>query len=160
MAARASFGQRCRAAHTRPAHPPSDPRRRQHAGVREELESRGNNSTRRIFRDFASGRTSSRTRRGARGSFRETSVLAAIEQPMPTFIHVAFECWTFPVSLTLATFLAAFLYLRGWLHLHSSSVNTIQVWRAGSFLLGLFLICAVLGSPLGAFDEMLLTVHM
>jgi len=79
---------------------------------------------------------------------------------MPAFIHVGFECWTFPVSLTLATFLAAFLYLRGWLHLHSSSVNSIQVWRAGSFLLGLFLIWAVLGSPLGAFDEMLLTVHM
>jgi len=56
--------------------------------------------------------------------------------------------------------LAAFLYLRGWLHLRSASVNVIPAWRAGSFLLGLFLIWIAVGSPLAAFDEELLTVHM
>lgn len=79
---------------------------------------------------------------------------------MPTIIQAAFESWTFPVWLTLATVLAAFLYLRGWLHLRSSSVNIIPVWRMGSFLLGLFLVWAAVGSPLAAFDEELLTVHM
>ena len=33
-------------------------------------------------------------------------------------------------------------------------------WRAGSFFLGLFLIWLAVGSPLAAFDEELLTVHM
>jgi len=39
-------------------------------------------------------------------------------------------------------------------------VNAIPSWRAGSFFLGLFLIWLAVGSPLAAFDEELLTVHM
>jgi cytochrome c oxidase assembly factor CtaG len=39
-------------------------------------------------------------------------------------------------------------------------VSVIRTWRAASFLLGLFLIWTALGSPLAAFDEELLTVHM
>jgi len=56
--------------------------------------------------------------------------------------------------------LAGVLYLRGWLHLHSAYVNAIPPRRAGSFFLGLFLIWLAVGSPLAAFDEELLTVHM
>jgi putative membrane protein len=70
------------------------------------------------------------------------------------------EAWTIPVPLTLVIVLAAFLYLRGWLHLRSASVSAIPSWRAGSFFLGLFLIWVAVGSPLAAFDEELLTVHM
>jgi putative membrane protein len=79
---------------------------------------------------------------------------------MPTLLQLALESWTFPLPLTLAMILAAFLYLRGWLHLRSSSANMIGPWQFGSFLLGLFLIWVALGSPLAAFDEQLLTVHM
>jgi putative membrane protein len=79
---------------------------------------------------------------------------------MPPFVEAAFESWTCPVPLTLALILTACLYLRGWLHLRSGSLNFIPTWRAGSFLLGLFLIWVALGSPLAAFDEELLTVHM
>ncbi len=75
-------------------------------------------------------------------------------------VQAAFESWAFPVPLTLAVAFAAFLYLRGWLRLRSSHVNVIPAWRAASFLLGLFLIWVAVGSPLGAFDEELLTVHM
>jgi len=39
-------------------------------------------------------------------------------------------------------------------------VNAIASWRAASFFVGLFLIWVALGSPLAAFDEELLTVHM
>jgi cytochrome c oxidase assembly factor CtaG len=39
-------------------------------------------------------------------------------------------------------------------------VNAIPPWRAGIFFLGLFLIWLAVGSPLAAFDEELLTVHM
>jgi putative membrane protein len=50
--------------------------------------------------------------------------------------------------------------LRGWWRLHLTSPEVIPTWRAGSFLLGVFLIWLALGSPLAAFDEQLLTVHM
>jgi putative membrane protein len=79
---------------------------------------------------------------------------------MTTPIHFALETWTLPVPLTLTMVLAAFLYSRGWFHLRWSCVNVIPPWRAGSFLLGLFLIWMALGSPLSAWDEELLTVHM
>jgi len=79
---------------------------------------------------------------------------------MPPSAQVALEPWSCPVALTLAVVLAGFLYLRGWLHLRSASVDPIPSWRAGSFFLGLFLIWLAVGSPLAAFDEELLTVHM
>jgi putative membrane protein len=79
---------------------------------------------------------------------------------MPPHVHLASGSWSFPVSLTLATLLTALLYLRGWLHLRSASGNVIPVWRASSFFLGLFLIWAAVASPIAAFDEQLLTVHM
>src|SRR5258708_7042544 len=64
------------------------------------------------------------------------------------------------VPLALTLLLAAIVYLRGWLHLRSRSVNIIPAWRAASFLIGVFLIWIALGSALAAFDEKLLTVHM
>jgi putative membrane protein len=79
---------------------------------------------------------------------------------MPSPAQVALESWTLSVPLTLAMALAALLYLRGWLHFRSSCVNVIPSWRACSFFLGLFLIWVAMGSPLSAFDEELLTVHM
>ena len=79
---------------------------------------------------------------------------------MPLSVQVALESWSSPAALTVAMVLTEFLYLRGWLHLRSASVSVIPSWRAGSFFLGLFLIWVALGSPLAAFDEELLTVHM
>src|SRR5271169_6726354 len=79
---------------------------------------------------------------------------------MPSLVQDALQSWIFPASLTLAMTFTGFAYLRGWLHLRSVGANVIPAWRAGSFLLGLFLIWVALGSPLAAFDEELLTVHM
>src|SRR6267378_1212913 len=79
---------------------------------------------------------------------------------MPSQVQLVLASWTLPVPLTLAIMLAAFLYLRGWFHLRSVSVTAIPAWRACSFVLGLFLIWLAVGSPLAAFDEELLTVHM
>jgi len=75
-------------------------------------------------------------------------------------IQFGLTSWALPVPLTLAALLAAFLYLRGWLRLRSASVQAIPGWRATCFFVGLFLIWIALGSPLAAFDEELLTVHM
>jgi putative membrane protein len=79
---------------------------------------------------------------------------------MPLPIQNALATWTSPVPLNLALLLDAFLYLRGWLHLRTSRVNVLSAWRAASFLLGLFLIWLAIGSPLAAFDEQSLTIHM
>jgi putative membrane protein len=64
------------------------------------------------------------------------------------------------VSLILTIVFTAFVYLRGWLHLRSSSLSVIPAWRAGSFLLGLFLIGVAVGSPLAVLHEAMLTGHM
>ena len=79
---------------------------------------------------------------------------------MPIPVENTLENWSPPVPLALAVFLTAIAYMRGWFYLRSRSVNIIPVWRASSFLIGLFLIWIALGSPLAAFDEELLTVHM
>jgi len=64
------------------------------------------------------------------------------------------------VLLTLTIALTALVYLRGWLHLRSTSTNVIAAWRAISFLLGLGLIWAAVASPIAGLDHELLTVHM
>ncbi len=79
---------------------------------------------------------------------------------MPPQVQLALVSWTLPVPLTIAMILAAFPYLRGWIHLRSVSVHAIPAWRACSFVLGLFLIWLAVGSPLSTFDEELLTIHM
>ncbi len=64
-----------------------------------------------------------------------------------------------PVSLVLPIF-AALVYLRGWLHVRSTSLNVIEAWRAGSFVLGLLSIWVALASPIAVWDQALLTGHM
>src|SRR5215831_11017175 len=65
----------------------------------------------------------------------------------------------FVVSLLLTMF-TAFVYLRGWLDLRAASSKTLEAWRAGSFLLGLFLLWVAVASPIAALDHEFLTVHM
>jgi len=64
-----------------------------------------------------------------------------------------------PVSLIL-TIVAVFVYLRGWLHVPSTSLNVTDTWRVGSFSLGLFSMWVALASPIATWDEALLTGHM
>src|SRR5271168_3045662 len=97
-------------------------------------------------------RPSRKVRKGAHQRSRRAS--------MPHFLQAAFEPRTLPALLDLVLILEAYLYLRGWNHLRLSRANVIPAWRAASFLLGLFLIWLAIGSPLSAFDEQLLTVHM
>ena len=79
---------------------------------------------------------------------------------MPPHVHSETVSWEFPVALALALLFAAWLYLRGWIYIRSSSVNVIPIWRAVSYFLGLLLVSTALGSPLAAYDHSLLTVHM
>jgi putative membrane protein len=62
-------------------------------------------------------------------------------------------------ALTMVIALTAFLYLRGWWQLRSTS-SRVSGSRAFSFLVGLFLIWIAIASRLAALDHELLTVHM
>ncbi len=63
-------------------------------------------------------------------------------------------------TILAALFLFSFLYVRGWRRMQRASASAIPGWRLASFLLGMSLIWAALGSPLVAYDHNLLTVHM
>jgi cytochrome c oxidase assembly factor CtaG len=62
--------------------------------------------------------------------------------------------------LTLVLAIAAILYLRGWLRIRGASPGAIPGWRLGAFVAGLVATWIAVGSPLVAFDDELLTVHM
>src|SRR5258705_1434393 len=79
---------------------------------------------------------------------------------MPPLMHTASESWAVAVSLTLIIVFTALVYLRGWLHLRSTSLNVIPAWRAISFFLGLCITWAAVASPIASFDERMLTAHM
>ena len=52
------------------------------------------------------------------------------------------------------------LYMRGWLNIRPSHLCVIPAWRAGSFLLGLFLIWVAAASRMAGLVKQLLTAHM
>ncbi len=56
--------------------------------------------------------------------------------------------------------LVALIYLRGWLRLRRLNLDSVQAWRAGGFMLGLFLIWLAIASPLSSLDHESLTAHM
>jgi len=65
-----------------------------------------------------------------------------------------------PLALTLVMLFPAMVYLRGWLHVRSAHVNSIPVWRAVSFFLGLFFAWVAVASPVATSDQSMLTAHM
>jgi putative membrane protein len=56
--------------------------------------------------------------------------------------------------------LAALIYLRGRLRLCRLNLDRVQAWRAGGFMMGMFLIWLAIASPLSALDHEMLTAHM
>jgi putative membrane protein len=79
---------------------------------------------------------------------------------MPLPVQSVLDNWTSPVLVNAALLFEAVFYLRGWFRLRSARLEVVPGWRAVSFLLGLFLIWLAIGSPLAAFDEQSLTIHM
>ncbi|MGA2696813.1 MAG: cytochrome c oxidase assembly protein [Terriglobales bacterium] len=59
-----------------------------------------------------------------------------------------------------ALIFAALVYLHGWLRLRRQEHNNVQGWRAGSFVLGLFLVWLATASLLAELDHVMLTAHM
>ena len=79
---------------------------------------------------------------------------------MSLAVQARFDAWSLPVPVTLALVLAAFVYLRGWVHLRKVSPHAIPAWRLAAFVSGLFSLWIAVGSPLTAFDDDLLSIHM
>lgn len=76
------------------------------------------------------------------------------------YLHHADSGLRQSVFFTLTLVFAASVYLRGWSSLRSNPWRLGSVWRAFSFLIGLFLIWVAMASPIAALDHELLTVHM
>jgi putative membrane protein len=75
---------------------------------------------------------------------------------MPHAHHAAAESLSFSAGLIFI----ALVYLHKWLSVAWLVPRGVKGWRACSFLLGLLLVWAGLGSPLAFLDHDLLTVHM
>ena len=68
--------------------------------------------------------------------------------------------WSFPIGVNVSLFLAAVIYTRGWLRLRAVFPNLIPAWRLAAFFAGILAVWIAVGSPVEAFDELSLTVHM
>jgi putative membrane protein len=68
--------------------------------------------------------------------------------------------WSPPVAVNLILFLAVLVYVRGWFRLRRVFPNLISNWRLASFLSGISSLWIAIGSPLEAFDDLSLSVHM
>jgi putative membrane protein len=80
---------------------------------------------------------------------------------MPSTHHSAMGLSSSPsATILVALVLMSFLYARSWLRMQRASASAIPGWRLASFLFGMSLVWAALGSPLVAYDHDLLTVHM
>jgi putative membrane protein len=65
-----------------------------------------------------------------------------------------------PIRVNVSLCLGALVYARGWFRLHAAFPNLISAWRLAAFLAGIVSVWIAIGSPLEAFDDVSLTVHM
>jgi len=70
------------------------------------------------------------------------------------------ESWSAPVGVNVSLFLTVLIYTKGWLHLHKTFPNLISAWRFAAFFAGIISLSIAVGSPLDAFDDVSLSVHM
>ncbi len=75
-------------------------------------------------------------------------------------VQSVFAPWSTSLPVTFTLFLAASVYLRGWLRLRRTIPNVISAWQLASFMNGMFAVWIVLGSPLRTFHHELLSIHM
>jgi putative membrane protein len=79
---------------------------------------------------------------------------------MITGTQALLQSWSPPVAVNASLCLAILVYARGWIRLHATFPRLISAWRLASFLAGIGGIWLAIGSPLEAFDDVSLTVHM
>jgi putative membrane protein len=79
---------------------------------------------------------------------------------MITGTQALLQSWSPPVVVNASLSLAILVYARGWIRLRAARPRLISAWRLTAFLAGVAGIWLAIGSPLEAFDEVSLTVHM
>ncbi len=80
---------------------------------------------------------------------------------MPPTHHTAMGLSSLSSAILLAVLVVfTFLYLRGWRPVRRISAAIIPAWRGASFLFGMSMVWAALGSSLVDYEHDLLTVHM
>jgi len=70
------------------------------------------------------------------------------------------EEWSAPVGVDIFLAVAVLVYFRGWMLLRRSAPAVLSGVRLVSYLSGICALWIAIGSPLAAFDEVSLTVHM
>ena len=79
---------------------------------------------------------------------------------MTSEAQVILRSWSFPVGVNGSLFLAALVYTRGWLRLRAVFPDLISARRLAAFFAGILSIWIAIGSPVEAFDDVSLIVHM
>ncbi len=74
--------------------------------------------------------------------------------------HSILESWSPPLGVNVALCLAVVVYTAGWFRLHTVFPWLISAWRLAAFFAGIVSVWIAIGSPLAAFDDVSLTVHM
>jgi putative membrane protein len=70
------------------------------------------------------------------------------------------ESWSAPIGVNASLCLAALVYTNGWLHLSKKFPDLISAGRIAAFFAGIISLWIAAGSPLDAFDDVSLPVHM
>jgi len=70
------------------------------------------------------------------------------------------QSWSPPLGVDVSLCLAAIVYARGWFRLHEASPKLVSTWRLAAFIAGIVSVWIAIGSPVEAFDEASLTIHM
>jgi putative membrane protein len=68
--------------------------------------------------------------------------------------------WSAPIGISVALCVTIMVYARGWFRVRAAFPNLIPLWRLAAFAAGIISIWIAIGSPLAAFDEASLSVHM
>lgn len=79
---------------------------------------------------------------------------------MSAAANAVLASWAFPFWATLGLMFTAVLYIRGWLALRQLRSTLLPAWRLGCLLAGMASFWLAIASPLDAFANFLLTVHM
>ena len=79
---------------------------------------------------------------------------------MTSYAQAILQAWSAPFGINLALAFTVVIYLRGWLRLRAAFPKLFSAWRLAAFLTGIISIWLAIGSPLAAFDDVSLTVHM
>ena len=79
---------------------------------------------------------------------------------MPSAIEEVLQSWSIPVPVTLALVLSIGVYALGWYRLRRASDDAIGVGHLAAFGAAMMALWIAVGSPLEAFADDLLSIHM